>query len=172
MTKGNYQQEKWETFPAHSTSTFGTSLRVGEDTARTGDPKWPKGYSVSQDISLSNRSPGRGGGRAFKVVTSFSCKQPLCVLRLFFPGSSRISACWSEVVNEFLFALLVCAAFISSIELVLSRTTSLLAFLLFSSQSEKNRVIKKPTVWLLTRITLPQPWKYYLFSYSSYDCIL
>jgi len=34
--------------------------KLGGDTARTGDPNWPKGYSMPHNIDLSNNSWGRG----------------------------------------------------------------------------------------------------------------
>lgn len=39
----------------------------------TGGPAWPQGYATPYDVTLSNKSSGKGGGRGTFVVMVFGC---------------------------------------------------------------------------------------------------
>jgi len=39
--------------------SLGMCRKLGGDTARTADPNWPKGYSITHSIMLSNKTGGK-----------------------------------------------------------------------------------------------------------------
>lgn len=126
---------------------LGVQKKLGGGTARTGNPNWPKRYSVSYDIMLSNKSRskerGRGRFRVIAFVFPINCDEP------YFPGSGWKPACQGDKVNYS--PLLVHTTFALPFKLPLSQPRSFLTFpLLILSPSSIGK-------WASSRVVLSCP---------------
>lgn len=68
------------TLPPPPVGRLGMDKRLGSNIATTADPNWIKRYSIPYDITLSNKSSGKGGWkRAFMVLMfAFPGKCHMC----------------------------------------------------------------------------------------------
>ena len=85
----------WAVLPQHQgclaniaplTSRLGVGKILGGDIARTADPNWPKGYSIPYDICSEIKAK-----RKEEEIGHLLPEQPLCALKLYFPGSGWTS---------------------------------------------------------------------------------
>ena len=78
--------------------------------AGTADPKWPKGYPIPYDVTLSIQSWQKKKEGA-NVQSDGVClpKQPLHVMEPSFPRDGWTPACQWEAVNEFFLLLCLCS---------------------------------------------------------------
>lgn len=88
------------TLPPPPVGRLGMGKRLGSNTARTTDPNWMKGCSISYAIMLSHKSSGKGGWRgAFIVIFAFPSKYSTC----WSPASGVARQLWADGKQWFLF---------------------------------------------------------------------
>jgi len=120
--------------PALSVSGLGVPKELGGDTAGMADPTWPKGYSMTHNVMLSNKKLGiEGGSRGTRSEWRRLSSQVTATHNGALLSWGWLNTCLLTGSGEGIpcFALLAHTAFALPIKPSLSQPTSFLTFTLW-----------------------------------------